>query len=135
MFSLHSDIQEENIMRLNLFYLFAFCPHDEYREPFVGGGAFSLEKKKKYNWLNDLEKNIIQTYKTIADPELIGWLVTKVVQVATKERHTEMKNFKPSSPEEVSYKTYYLNRTSYSGIIYKPAWGYALGRVPARKLA
>ena len=105
-------------------------PHDEYREPFVGGGSVFFGKEKaKYNWLNDLEKNIIQTYKTIADPELIGWLVNKVgSEVATKERHTEMKNFKPSSPEEVSYKTYYLNRTSYSGIIYKPAWGYALGK-------
>ena len=68
-------------------------PHDEYREPFVGGGSVFFGKEKaKYNWLNDLEKNIIQTYKTIADPELIGWLVNKVgSEVATKERHTEMK--------------------------------------------
>jgi len=104
-------------------------PHDEYREPFVGGGSVYFGKEKvKYNWLNDLESDIIQTYKTIADPELIDWLVNKVgSEVATRERHTEMKTFEPSSPEEVAYKTYYLNRTSYSGIINKPAWGYKVG--------
>jgi DNA adenine methylase len=49
-------------------------------------------------------------------------------EVATKERHNEIKNLSPSSDLERIFRTYYLNRTSYSGIINNPAWGYAEGK-------
>ena len=34
----------------------------------------------------------------------------------------------PNSELEAAFKIYYLNRTSYSGIINTPAWGYAEGK-------
>lgn len=104
-------------------------PHDEYREPFVGGGSVFFGKQKaKFSWLNDLESDVIKTYKAIAVEEDKNWLVNKVgSEIASKERHAEIKKFEPANDLEVAYKTYYLNRTSYSGIIHKPAWGYALG--------
>ena len=45
--------------------------HDEYREPFLGGGSvFFAKTKVKYNILNDLEFEIINFYKAILDDEM-----------------------------------------------------------------
>lgn len=109
-------------------FLDAF-PHDEYREPFVGGGSVFFAKKKTQNsWINDLDIDLITTYKVIQNAELSQRLIGRVKnEIATKERHSEIKCISAKSDEDVAFKTYYLNRTSYSGIINKPAWGYAVG--------
>lgn len=104
-------------------------PHDEYREPFVGGGSvFFAKPKARFNWINDVDKNLITTYKTIASPsdrkKLMGLLQNECV---TQQRHSEMKSFIPKDNLEVAHRTYYLNRTSFSGIINKPAWGFKIG--------
>nr|ADR73000.1 M2.BsrBI [Geobacillus stearothermophilus] len=105
-------------------------PHDEYREPFLGGGnVFFAKKKSPINWLNDLESDLIELYKVIADSELRSQLINMVsTETASRERHEEIKNMVPNSTLEIAFRTYYLNRTSYSGIINKPAWGYAEGK-------
>lgn len=104
-------------------------PHDEYREPFVGGGSVFFGKKKaELNWINDLEKDVVEVYKAIQCPSRNEQLINKVSgEIATRERHSEVKSFSPVGPDDVAFRTYYLNRTSYSGIIHKPAWGYAIG--------
>ncbi len=104
-------------------------PHDEYREPFVGGGSVFFGKTKaQFNWLNDLEKDVITTYQAMQNEKTCERLIERVCkEVATKERHSEIKAFLPKTKEDVAFRTYYLNRTSYSGIIHKPAWGYAIG--------
>lgn len=104
--------------------------HDEYREPFLGGGAVYFAKKKAaVNILNDLDSDIMNVYQVIQDErekeQLIGMLEQ---ETATKERHGQMKEFVPETVLEEAYKTYYLNRTSYCGIINTPAWGYAKGK-------
>ena len=48
-------------------------------------------------------------------------------QIATKERHLEIKNYKPKNKIERAFRFFYLNRTSFSGIMVKPRWGYMLG--------
>lgn len=103
--------------------------HDEYREPFVGGGSVFFGKQKvKHNWINDLEKDVVETYKTFKDNERSKLLIDRVsIEIASKERHSEVKAMVASTPDEIAFRTYYLNRTSYSGIIHKPAWGYAIG--------
>jgi DNA adenine methylase len=104
--------------------------HDEFREPFVGGGSvFFGKKKSKYNWLNDLERDLVDLYKAFTDEKIvaeIGRLLMK--EIATPERHSEIKKFLPNNFTEKAFKTFYLNRTSYSGIIHKPAWGYKDGK-------
>ena len=104
--------------------------HDEYREPFVGGGSvFFAKPKVQHNWINDLEVNMIETYKVIADPSLRTQLITRLIdEIATKERHAEIKRLEVKSLIDLAFKTFYLNRTSYSGIIHKPAWGYRDGK-------
>ncbi|MCK5291429.1 MAG: DNA adenine methylase [Thermoplasmata archaeon] len=104
--------------------------HDEYREPFVGGGSLFFAKcKAKLNWLNDIDKELMTTYQVIAEFDLRTKLIAMLSQeVATRERHSEIKSMNPSSIQEIAFKTYYLNRTSFSGILNKPAWGYAEGQ-------
>lgn len=105
-------------------------PHDEYREPFFGGGSvFFAKKKVEFNVLNDLENALIEFYKVITDDVMCEKLISLLSsEVATRERHNEVKNIVPSTVLESVFKTYYLNRTSYCGIINAPAWGYAEGK-------
>lgn len=105
-------------------------PHDEYREPFLGGGSvFFAKEKAQFNILNDLETAIIRFFKSVQDPEIRSQLAARVSnEVATRERHSEVKKMVPQTPLDEVFKTYYLNRTSYCGIINVPAWGYADGK-------
>ena len=105
-------------------------PHDEYREPFAGGGSVYFGKPKAdLNWLNDLEVDLIAVYKAIKSPKRCALLIDRVVkETATRERHCIIRSMEARTPDDLAFKTYYLNRTSYSGIINKPAWGYAIGQ-------
>ncbi len=102
------------------------CPHDEYREPFVGGGSvFFTKKKAAYNIINDIDEELVTTYRILQNSETRDQLV-KMVQkeVASKERWREVFEFVPKNDLEVAFKYYYLNRTSFSGKLISPAWGY-----------
>jgi len=105
-------------------------PHDEYREPFVGGGSiFFAKPRAKNNWINDFEDNLITTYQVIADPILRERLIQRLAkEEASRNRHAEIRQLHADRPLDIAFKTYYLNRTSYSGIIHKPAWGYREGK-------
>src|SRR3989338_10835763 len=90
--------------------------HDEFREPFVGGGSvFFTKPKVKYNWLNDKDENLIITYKMIKNPATrikLKALVEK--EEASPERHFFVKNMQPETELEIAFKYFYLNRTSFS---------------------
>jgi DNA adenine methylase len=105
-------------------------PHDEYREPFVGGGSiFFAKPPASVSWLNDLDAALVTTYQQIADPTAATRLAKMYeTEVATPARHAQVKQLEPKTPFEVAWRTYYLNRTSYSGILHKPAWGYRLSQ-------
>ena len=104
--------------------------HDEYREPFLGGGSvFFAKKKAAVNVLNDIEEEIINFYRIVQDASKMPQLLAKIDgEVATRQRHAEIKEFMPQDDVEAAFKTFYLNRTSYCGIINTPAWGYAEGK-------
>ncbi len=104
--------------------------HDEFREPFFGGGAIFFAKQKvKYNIINDLESDIMDFYRWIKDEDQAEALIKLLdKEVANRERHQEIKDFEPITELDKVFKTYYLNRTSYCGIINSPAWGYKDGK-------
>lgn len=122
--------------------------HKVYIEPFAGGGSIFFAKSKvPFNQLNDIDDELINVYLTIRDkPEgLICFLKRRSFKEsripekftesvcfgeplpASKELHRFFKNeYKPSNLLEKAGRWYYLNRTSYSGIMntQNMYWGY-----------
>lgn len=102
-------------------------PHSVYSEPFAGGASvFFAKDTVARSTLNDLDVDVINTLRVIRDrvEDLIG-LLDGID--ATKENHARYKNdYEPKGGLERAFRWFYLNRTSYSGIM-KPEncyWGY-----------
>jgi DNA adenine methylase len=101
--------------------------HENYCEPFAGGASIFFAKPLGgENILNDKDEELINTYLVIRDnvEELIALLKGLP---ATKVIHKYYKiEYKPSNNIERAMRWYYLNRTSYSGImkIENCYWGY-----------
>jgi DNA adenine methylase len=87
--------------------------HQIFIEPFCGGASeFFAKTKAEENWLNDIDSELIGTYKTIRDqPErLIAFLKKEKV---SKERYEYIKTeFVPKNSFDVTARWFYLNRTS-----------------------
>jgi DNA adenine methylase len=104
-----------------------FPEHSSYMEPFAGGASIFFAKNKvKTNWLNDIDEELINCLTFIRDfPDI---LIERLKdEEATKERHAYYKNeFKPQSMLDCAVRWFYLNRTSYSGIMNMQNcfWGY-----------
>ena len=100
--------------------------HDEYREPFVGGGSVFFNKPKaSLNWINDIDSELITTFQAMKCSKNREALVSLFsCEEASKKRWREMFEFMPQNDLEIAYKYYYLNRTSFSGKLVSPAWGY-----------
>src|SRR3989344_2878869 len=84
--------------------------HDEYREPFFGGGAvFFAKPKVRFNWINDLSNDLIVTFNVIADKNKRKKLIDKLnnEDTPTKDRHQIMKGWSPSDEIDIAYKYYY----------------------------
>lgn len=101
--------------------------HSNYIEPLAGGASLFFAKDKvKENWLNDIDPELMNCLMMVKDnpEELINKLKG---EKATKERHSYYKNeFKPLNDLEKAVRWFYLNRTSYSGIMNMQNcfWGY-----------
>ncbi len=101
--------------------------HEQYIEPFAGGGSiFFAKEKAAANELNDIDPELINCYEQIRD-NVEGLIALLDGIPASKENHHYYKNvYEPSNQLECAFRWYYLNRTSYSGIM-NPAncyWGY-----------
>ncbi len=101
--------------------------HSKYCEPFAGGASIYFAKElADMNVLNDLDKELVNCYMHIRDD------VEKLIKLldgiqATKELHTHYKKeFKPKNDLERAFRWFYLNRTSYCGImkVDNCYWGY-----------
>lgn len=104
--------------------------HKEYREPMVGGGSIFLAKNpaSHFNWINDKDAYLINFYKIIQNETTKNQLYELLKnEVANKKRHATIKEFEPKDNVEKAFKFFYLNRTSFSGIMVNPRWGYMLG--------
>jgi DNA adenine methylase len=123
-------------------------PHNAYIEPFAGGGSIFFSKiKVEFNQLNDIDDDLINVLTIIRDhpQELIDFITTRPLNVsriprnlingnrvgeplpASKELHAYFKNvYEPRNDFERAGRWFYLNRTSYSGIMnfQNMYWGY-----------
>lgn len=122
--------------------------HSTYIEPFAGGASIFFCKDKSLNsQLNDIDDDLINTYQIIRDypndliemlkcgsngskdipVELLGGVEKGNPIPAKKEIHHFLKNvYVPHNNIERAFRWFYLNRTSYSGIMnFKNMyWGY-----------
>ncbi|HAH04216.1 TPA: DNA adenine methylase [Candidatus Komeilibacteria bacterium] len=101
--------------------------HSYYIEPFAGGASIFFAKNKvKNTWLNDIDDELINCLIMIRD--YTGEFIYRIRdENATKERHSYYKNiFMPETNLDRAIRWFYLNRTSYSGIMNKQNcyWGY-----------
>lgn len=100
--------------------------HTEYREPFAGGATvFFTKPKAEINWLNDIDPELMICYETMQDPEARERLASELsAEIASRERWKEVYDSIPQDDYEIGKKYYYMNRTSFSGKLVSPAWGY-----------
>ena len=92
--------------------------HEEYREPFIGGGSVFLAKPlSKVNWINDLDKDLISFYQVVKDPKTCKELVNELLSLRVSRKQYEEFYFnKPKTNFERAIRYYFLNRCSFSGI-------------------
>lgn len=135
------DISEMKVVKTCLRYpggkfygkkhILPFCriKHNIYIEPFVGGASIFLSKEPaKINWVNDNDSELINFYKIIQNENTRNEFLNLIKnEVANKVRHKEILNMKTKNRVEKAFKYFYLNRTSFSGIMHKPRWGYLIG--------
>ncbi|MCY3769871.1 MAG: DNA adenine methylase [Gammaproteobacteria bacterium] len=101
--------------------------HNNYCEPFAGGASIFFAKNgSAASILNDLDFDVINTFRQIRDN--VEGLINLLDGIkATKKLHAYYKNtYRPTNELEAAFRWFYLNRTSYSGIM-KPEncyWGY-----------
>ena len=103
-------------------------PHADYCEPFAGGASifFAKERVNGRSILNDLDSEVMNTLRHIRD-DVEALIALLEGLEATKENHAYYKNrYTPSNDLEKAFRWFYLNRTSYSGIM-RPEncyWGF-----------
>ncbi len=110
--------------------LLSYAPrHDEYREPFVGGGALFFRKPKvDRNWLNDLHPGLYAFYVTLRDDfEAFAELCRQQKGDRRKlfNRWVSRRDLMEAEGDddllERALQFYYINRTVWYGrVIYDP---------------
>ncbi|MCX6749035.1 MAG: DNA adenine methylase [Candidatus Pacearchaeota archaeon] len=87
--------------------------HRYYAEPFCGGAStFFGKPKAEGNWLNDVDRELIETYIAIRDqPEKLFAALTG--EEISEKRYNHFKTgFTPRNGFETAVRWFYLNRTS-----------------------
>lgn len=101
--------------------------HLEYIEPFFGGGSVYWTKpKSKKNWINDIDPELIFLLKFIKNKENLIKLINELdaEPIPSKKRHSEIKSAVINNDTDRAFKYFYLNRTSFSGKLNNPHWGF-----------
>lgn len=100
--------------------------YDEYREPFLGCGAiFFAMPISKFNWLNDVDKDLITTFRVISNSTDRKWLMKKVQGIKpSKELFYKFRYKKVENERDIAYRYFVINRMAYGGIMNKPNWGF-----------
>jgi len=100
--------------------------HTEYREPFLGSGAIFFKKpKSKFSYLNDLDKELINSFEVVSEPSSRSKLINKLHNInPSKTYFNSLKQSTPVSNVDRAFKYFVINRMAYSGIMKLPNWGF-----------
>jgi len=95
-------------------HLLSLIPdHQFYIEPFCGGASVFFGKAKvEENWLNDIDRELVETYMATRDqPEKLIAILSK--ESTSEQRYNYFKTeFMPKNSFETAVRWFYLNRTS-----------------------
>ncbi|HYF79330.1 MAG TPA: DNA adenine methylase [Symbiobacteriaceae bacterium] len=96
---------------------FLSIEHDEYREPFVGGGSVFFGKPlSQHSWINDADPDVAALFKAMKKyPEQLCDLVRS--NPPTLALWDDLKMSQPDDELRRGFRTLFLNRTNYSGIL------------------
>lgn len=90
---------------------------EEYREPFVGGGSVFLNAPPfATRWINDADPHICAFFRTVRDNPTA--LCERVLNTKpTIHMWEKLRLTNPADELELAFKTLFLNRTNYSGVL------------------
>ena len=93
-------------------------------EPFCGGCSVSIALLEdgvvERIALNDADPLIAALWDTVFSPTHAEWLADVVMEIPlTLDEWKRQKNLRPNNSREAALKCFYLNRTSFNGIIHK----------------
>lgn len=93
--------------------------HDKYCEPLCGGASLFFYKDKcQYNVLNDIDKELINTYKIIRDkPDEMLQVLKRFKPISKEAHHYYKTKYKPKNKIESASLYFYMNRCSFNGIM------------------
>jgi len=102
--------------------------HHEYREPFVGGGSVFIAKPSvEFNWINDIDSDVIAFYKILSNEKSKEELIDSLLNIEISKKHyDELYYSKPRDNFNRARRYYFINRTSFSGIM---RWNSFIGDV------
>ena len=99
--------------------------HTEYREPFLRWCYILCKNKADINWINDIDSQLITTYQVISDINKCEELLNRLEDIKIdKESFNQLRDWEPKSEIDIAFKYFVINRTSYSGIMNKPNFGF-----------
>ena len=89
--------------------------YDEYREPFFGGGAIFFKLPLvKFNWLNDIDKDLMTTYRVMADDKQREILADRVKGVKpSKDYFNWLREQIYKDELDIAFQYFVINRTAY----------------------
>lgn len=91
--------------------------YNTYIEPFLGGGSVFFYLEPKTSILNDLNKELIITYKAVRDnPEKLYNLLMKMKNRHNKRFYYKVRASEPKGNLEIAARMIYLNHTCFNGI-------------------
>lgn len=110
----HSPLRYPGNQIYALDILLSLIPeHEYYAEPFCGGAStFFGKSKAEGNWLNDVDRELIEIYIAIRDqPE--KFVVALTGEEVSEKRYNHFnKEFTPRNGLETAVRWFYLNMTS-----------------------
>ena len=110
-----------------------FPIHDNYIEPFCGGGSVFFSKRKTASWLNDKAYEMWAIYHQCQTnwEEFAEYLIA---MPDTKEFYDDLKTQTPSTEFEIAAQTYHLLRLGYGSIPNSYSYCLSTGITPLTKM-